>query len=225
MSTVVFHELFKKYGWDAVVVVIRTIFDFIYIFASKLRVFNSDWDEKARFNWLIANLQQYMQWRLKAAKSPLAQNEQFFKDVFAHIDFFRLFYFLLADINQVISFESPTRKYYEWLLKEQGLELRGEYKELIEWFLENWGEIVYDTQVDKKFVRIVDLILPADNLLFKYLLTPNDWQVLIPSLLAGIFKKETINKFIKMALKGENPTSHFVNYILDFKIYKKSYFI
>ncbi len=118
--------------------VIRTLFDFVYIFAAKLRVFDSSWDEKIRFNWLIANLQNYMKWRLQAAKSPLVQNEQFFKDVFAYIDFFRLFYFLLVDINQVISFETPTRKYYEWLLKEQGLELRGEYKELIEWFLEDW---------------------------------------------------------------------------------------
>ncbi len=63
------------------------------------------------------------------------------------------------------------------------MELRGEYKELVEWFLENWGEIVYQQEIDKNFIRIVELILPADNLLFKYLFTPNDWQALISSLL------------------------------------------
>ena len=225
MSAVIFNELFKKYGWEALVVVIRSVFDFVYIFAAKLKVFDSSWDEKARFNWLIANLQNYMKWRLKTAKSPLAQNEQFFKDVFSHIDFFKLFYFLLADINQVVSFETPTKKYYEWLLKEQWLELRGEYKELVEWFLENWGEIVYQQEIDKNFIRIVELILPADNLLFKYLFTPNDWQALISSLLTWIFKEDSINKFTKMALKWENPTSSFVNYILDFRLYKKSYFL
>jgi len=220
-----FFDVFKKHWWPAVVLTIRAVFDFVFIFAAKLKLFDPFAPTQQQFNWMINTFKNYIIIRERNfADSKLEKPEEFFKDLFSKIEFFKVFFFILHRLQRVISPSWPTTKYYQWLLKEQGLELRGDYKEIVEDFFENRQKIVYSQEINFLFLRIADLILPADNLVFKYVIHSHDWHILIPTLLGSIFDKKKVDSIIKKALKDEDPTKELLDYLLNYKIYKNTYF-
>lgn len=193
-----------------------------FVFTARIKVFPTMSKEK-QYAWFIEvlfsfydlTLQQYgveSRKHRKAIRTALLQ----------HIHLFFMLFYCYQRLNGVFHASSISEKeLYQRLL----------YDELKKWplkasaqsFITQSSTTTRESTFSDVDQDLLQIIFPAD-ILVRYLFHERDLPLVIDTLVSQLYDRERLDGFVFGFLKDDAQFEEFINYILDYRIYKNNFF-
>ncbi len=194
-----------------------------FIFAARIKVF-PQWTKKEKFNWLIEVFFSFYEIVFLQTNTDFDHKiiQKIKKQVLKENDIFFMLQAVYEKVNTVfdVSVNNQT-DYYQWLFYDESKETS--HNKSIQEYIKNSNYYNQQPTFSITEKKILPLILPAD-ILIRYLYTQADPHTLTWTLIASIYDKKTIEKYIQSFRKNNEELESFLSYITDFSLYKKWFF-
>lgn len=195
----------------------------MYMFVARVKVFPYA-DEEENFKWFVeVFFNQYeeitkLNSKLYVKSVPDVKKEILSKKtevLFCLYHLYKKFGNLYADNN------SNQNEFYEWLFSEdlKKTKINTDLQE----FIKNNSSYTSSVKPYPIEQHILDHILPVE-ILVRIFFNRNDAFLTWDHLLSKIFDQKTVHNFIKSFLVDGSKLEEFIEYIMDHKLYKKSFF-
>jgi hypothetical protein len=143
------------------------------------------------------------------------------------IDMFLFLFFTYAEVERVFFLHNvglSDKDFFERLFYDD-IKV-GKYKNIIKDYLDNFKKYQKSAEFSTTEKMILNLILPADVLIRFFLDGPDVYEI-VDNVLGEVFDDTKIDTYLKNFLnieEGEKAVQPILEYLTDYKIYKKSYF-
>lgn len=217
-------KLFKKQKYTYFKAFIISIFLLTFVFTARIKVFPFT-DKEKNYSWFIELFFNFYETALaqvgeKRDEKKLAKIK---KALLQEIHLFFMLFYFYRRVNRLFDTEHLSDKeFYQWLFYDD-IKKKGKTKTWLMDFINNAHQYNKSTTCTMQDQHIMKLIFPAD-LLIKYLLPGKDSFVIASKLLTWLFDKEKLASYLHSFLKWDDEFEPFINYIMDWKLFKKNYF-
>ena len=195
-------DIFRKYPEQYFVNFLYTIYLLSFVYLARIKIFPHKNKEK-NYNWLIDNMFSFYEFVFQqTSQTPNQQHiKEIKKQVVGQIDlFFFLFEYYQILNNLLYNSKIASGEFYEWMFYDEIKSTTT--KPLFTSFMEQYEEYTTKSEFSVVEKKILHYILPAD-ILIKYLFIDADPFLITDNIIANIYEKENIERFLKAFSKGK----------------------
>ena len=221
-------DLFIKYGEDAYLNFLYTVFLLGFVFTARLKVFpyetkNSDSAKGDNYNRFIDLFFNFYEFVFSQTGKKITQEQiwKIKKDLLNEGNLFFLFFMTYKKCNGILTNQETTDKnLYSRLFYD---ELKEDQKGNINEFIENSEKYCKQPEISTIETKILQFILPAD-ILIRYLFLDTDMFLVTETIISKIYDRKILDKFMKTFHKNDEELENFILYITDYKNFKRNFF-
>ncbi|MFA5748109.1 MAG: hypothetical protein WC872_03255, partial [Candidatus Absconditabacterales bacterium] len=199
-----------------------TIYLLSFVFISRIKVFPFK-DKEKNYNWFVDVFFSFYEFVFNQTGKKIDNKilNQLKKELLNQVEVFFLLFEFYKKLNGLFkNIKDSDSDFYSWLFYD---ELKGEFKTIFGDFVDNNKIYTSKATFGLLETKILQFILPADVLL-RYLFIDSDMFLITETVISKLFDKNILDKFMKSFHNDGSQLESFLNYITDYRLYKKKFF-
>ncbi|AHB41386.1 hypothetical protein P148_SR1C00001G0595 [candidate division SR1 bacterium RAAC1_SR1_1] len=215
-------DCFENEEQDFFLNFLYTTYLLFFVFSAKIKNFpyTSKEDNYNRFIEVFFSFYEFI-FQQTGKKPDKATFARIKKNLLSKVEIFFFLFYSYQKYNKLFTSEQfPDEEFYKRLFSD---ELKNDQQIMIEDFAQNVQKYTSKTTFSAIDNKLLQYILPAD-ILIRYLFLDTNMTLIIESVVAKLFNKETLDNFMKSFLKDDSQWDECILYITDYKHYKKNFF-
>jgi len=215
-------DIFAKYEQEYYLNFLYTVFLLSFVFVSRIKVFPY-WNKEKNYNWFVDVFFSFYEFVFSQTWKKIDHEllNVIKKELLNQIEVFFLMFAFYKKLNWLfLNKDVADKDFYSRLFYD---ELKWDWKNVFEEFINNSHK--YNSRVvflDLE-TKILQSVLPVDILL-RYLFVDFDMFLMTEVVVAKLFDKNVLDKFMKWFRKNDLELEKFIIYITDYRHFKRKFF-